>query len=111
LIDEIGTLYNAIEIAKQEAGIPVEEKVVIMEYPEFDISSYYKHFFSSIGLMTQPREPARGTYTSNDLLAYRMKYNGKPLPIIDIYSTDLLGPYLALQEVVRNKTEMPLPME
>jgi protease IV len=102
LIDEIGTLYTAIEIAKQEAGIPLSEKVVIVEYPEFDISSYYAHFFNSIGLMTQSPDPVKGAYTSTELFAYRMKHNGEPLPIIDIYTTDLLGPYFALHEAARN---------
>jgi protease-4 len=43
LVDEIGGLYRAIELAKKEAGIPVEEKVELVIYPRK--KGFWESFF------------------------------------------------------------------
>ncbi|MBN2534588.1 MAG: signal peptide peptidase SppA [Spirochaetales bacterium] len=37
-------------------------------------------------------------YHMADLFSYRIKHNGKPLPIIDVYTLDMLIPYFFVQE-------------
>jgi len=92
LIDEIGGLADAIEIAKQKAGIPAREQIDIIEYPEINPFSVYNSIFTSIGLGMTSRQYSMPYYFL-DLLKYRIEKNGIALPIIDINALDLLRPY------------------
>ncbi|MBX3044046.1 MAG: signal peptide peptidase SppA [Candidatus Kapabacteria bacterium] len=82
LIDEIGTLYDAIQFAKSEAGIPKDKKVKLLEFPTgnlFDFTSFLGNIFS----VNIPRIDS-----SFEELKFLLENNGNPMPVMSI---DYLG--------------------
>jgi len=84
LVDELGGLETAIHIAKQRAGIPVDDEVTIVELPKkglFDFSMFMPRLFGF--------EVKRA---KNDLLQQielRLRHNGQPMPLMPLDDYDL----------------------
>ena len=80
LVDEIGSLLDAINIAKQKAGIKRNEVVKIVEYPKPNV------FNLMIGLTPFLSKSQKAPITNpiEDLLKLRLINNGKPMPIMPI---------------------------
>ncbi len=77
LIDELGGLETAIEIAKVKAGIPLNQVVSLVEYPEqalIDIGFLQPKLFG-VNINEDP-------YIEQ--LKYRIKNNGKPMPMLPL---------------------------
>jgi protease-4 len=78
LVDEIGSLYTAIQIAKQKAGIPADKKVKFVEYPAgkyFDLSMLLGGILSvNIPKITN----------EFDDIKFLMNNNGSPMPVLSI---------------------------
>lgn len=78
LVDNLGTLIDAINLAKEAAGIPKNKKVNIKEYPTgqfFDFSA----LFGSIFGFNIPKAK-----TEFDDLKFLIENNGIPMPILSI---------------------------
>ena len=75
LVDGIGGLDKAVQIAKEKAGICKDEKVKIIEYPQpplFDFSFLQPKLF---GIETSTNKIV-------DDLLFRAKHNGQPVPLL-----------------------------
>ena len=81
LVDELGGLAKAIEIAKSEAGIGPNEEVTYIEFPQmpfFDFSYLISKFAPSI-ISTDLK-----AFSQWDYIRGIAKHNGKPLPVIPL---------------------------
>jgi protease IV len=78
LVDELGSLADAIRIAKQKAGIDPGREVTVVEFPEpglFDASMFMPRLF---GVRVAKNDPFV------DHLMFRLRHNGKPLPVLPL---------------------------
>jgi len=79
LVDEIGGLERAIEVAKIRAGIPLKQEVTLVEMPSKGIFDFSKLMPKLIGIEnTSSEDPLIET------LKFRLKHNGEPLPILPL---------------------------
>jgi protease-4 len=76
LVDELGGLETAIRLAKREAGIPMDEKVELIEMPRPQLMS--SDIFSPRLFGTEVKE--EDEYIR--LLRFRLEHNGDPLPML-----------------------------
>lgn len=87
LVDEIGTLSTAINLAKEKAGITKEDEVRIIEFPHqqlFDFSSLFSNLFgfdTKVNLMSSDIEQ----------ILLRIENNGTPMPILPIDYNEILN--------------------
>lgn len=85
LVDVLGGLETAINIAKERAGIPKDQDVTILEMPKkglFDFSVFVpKLFGTEIKTVTDP---------TIDLLKFRLKHNGEPLPMLPMEDMEMV---------------------
>jgi protease-4 len=81
LIDELGSLYDAIDIALKRANLKDQEYEIVMlpEMPLFDISSFIPRPFG-IEIETDP---------VIEHLKLRIKNNGYPMPVLPIENFEL----------------------
>lgn len=78
LIDKIGTLYDAIGIAKEAAGIPIDKKVKYLEFPKgsfFDFSALFG------GLVNVNIPKASNEFSE---IKFLLENNGQTMPILSI---------------------------
>ncbi len=81
LVDVLGSLTDAIAIAKEKAGIAAETPVEIIEYPKapmVDLSSLFA-----------PRRPISIRTTFYHYLHFRLQHNGEPLLLLPLNLTQL----------------------
>ncbi len=84
LVDVLGGLETAINIAKEKAGIPKEQEVTIIELPKkglFDFSTFAPRLF---GFESEVKE--------NPLLEqikFRLQHNGQPLPMLPLEDCEM----------------------
>lgn len=82
LVDELGGLDTAIEMAKREAGIPEDEKVELVEMPKPALVSSSIFTPRLFGIeVTEEDEFIK-------LLKFRLEHNGDPLPMLP---ADMMG--------------------
>ncbi|HRT67115.1 MAG TPA: signal peptide peptidase SppA [Bacteroidota bacterium] len=80
LVDELGSLQDAINIAKEKVGIKPNEKYYIVEYPKlkpFEFLSLFNQF-----LFKTPSIKIENPV--EDFLKLRITNNGKPMPVMTI---------------------------
>ncbi len=79
LVDALGGLDKAIDIAKERAGIPKDRKVMIMQYPQPDLFDPNVFTPKLFGIKFR---------TDNKLneLKFRLDNNGRPLPMMPLDS-------------------------
>ena len=78
LVDEIGSLYTAIHLAKDAAGIPRDKKIKFVEFPEgkfFDFTSLLGGVFS----VEIPK-----IKTEFDDILFLIENNGQAMPVMSI---------------------------
>jgi len=84
LVDVLGGLETAINIAKERAGIQKDQSVTIIEMPKkgfVDFSMFMPKFF---GIETKiAADP------TIELLKFRLKHNGEPLPMLPMEDGDM----------------------
>ncbi len=78
LVDSIGSLWDAITVARSLAGIPDYKEVVFDEYP---VKTPWDYFISG---MTNWIIPSRGKIPAVEELKYRMSQNGLVMPIMSL---------------------------
>ena len=79
LVDVLGGLETAISIAKERAGIAKNQEVTLMEMPKkglFDFSQFMPKLFG-----VETKIAADPTV---ELLKFRLKHNGEPLPMLPL---------------------------
>ena len=76
LVDKLGGLDTAIRLAKQEAGIPEDEKVELIEMPRPGLMSSDVFAPRLLGIEVREEDP----YIK--LIKFRMEHNGDPLPML-----------------------------
>ncbi len=84
LVDILGGLETAIDVAKERAGLK-NETVKIIEIPKkgfFDFSAFVPKLIGVETPMTKDQ--------LLEQLKFRLQYNGKPLPMIPMEETDML---------------------
>jgi protease IV len=79
LVDVIGGLETAIDIAKEKAGIRPEEKIKIIEMPERGLINFSQFLpgFTGVGA-TVKEDPFIQE------LKFRLEHNGRPMPIMPL---------------------------
>jgi len=85
LVDILGGLETAVNIAKERAGIPKGQDVTIVEMPKkglFDFSKFAPKFF---GIETKALSDP-----TIELLKFRLKHNGEPLPMLPMEDIDVI---------------------
>lgn len=80
LVDEIGSLLDAINIAKEKAGIKPSETVRIIEYPK--ISPF--EIFSLVNPFLFKSQKAVELNPLEQILKLRIDNNGRPMPVMSI---------------------------
>lgn len=78
LVDEIGSLADAIRLAREEAGIAPGEEVTIVEYPKpglFDASMFIPRLF---GIEVKQKDPFV------EYIKFRLRHNGQPMPMLPL---------------------------
>ena len=85
LVDVLGGLETAINIAKEKASIPKEQDVTIVEMPKkglLDFSMFAPRLF---GIEREVKEN-----TLLEQLKFRLKHNGQPLPMLPLEDLDMM---------------------
>lgn len=83
LVDRLGTLADAIELAKEKAGIAEDEEVSLVELPKPELFNFNQFLPSLIGFnLNSFKEDI-------DHLKMRFDYNGKPMTIIPLDYSDV----------------------
>jgi protease-4 len=85
LVDVLGGLETAIDIAKERAGIPKEKDVTIVELPRKGLINFSMFMPKLFGVETK----ATGDPTV-ELLKFRLKHNGEPLPMLPMEDIEML---------------------
>ncbi len=84
LVDELGGLETAIDIAKEKAGLSKDENVRIVEIPKkglFNAGSFVPKLFG-IETLTAADKTVQ-------MVKFRLENNGKPLPLVPLDDADL----------------------
>lgn len=80
LVDEIGSLADAIRLAGEKAGLAPGEKVRIVEYPAIG-------WFGSQAVTRRLTGITEETDPFLETIRFRSRYNGEPLPILPLEFT------------------------
>jgi len=83
LVDVLGGLDTAINIARRKAGISEDDDVRIVEYPRPEL-------FDLGGLVGSPFAAVKGTDSQSNmatLVKFLLEHNGKPLPMLPLGET------------------------
>ena len=87
LVDVLGGLETAIQIAKERAGIARNEEVEIIELPQpglLDFSMFSPKLFGvSAGFLDDP---------VINHLKFRLQHNGEPMPLLPLDQMDVVAP-------------------
>ena len=86
LVDIIGGLETAINVAKERAGIPKDQEIRIIEMPKkglFDFSMFAPKLFGF--------EVKTATDPTIELLKFRLQHNGEPMPMLPLEDMDMMS--------------------
>ena len=78
LVDELGGLDKAIDMAKKEAGFEKDQEAVIHEYPTPELFNFGALFPSIVGVDIEVKDPRVQS------LLFRIDNNGSPMPILSL---------------------------
>ncbi|MBP6672153.1 MAG: signal peptide peptidase SppA [Bacteroidetes bacterium] len=84
LVDELGGLETAVNIAKEKAGLSQEETVEIIEMPKkglFNAGAFVPKLFGV--------ETVTATDKTLQMVKFRLEHNGRPLPLVPLDDADL----------------------
>ena len=87
LVDVLGGLETAINIAKNRAGIQKDQDITIIEMP--------KKGFIDFGMFMPKLFGMAATSASDptvELLKFRLQHNGEPLPMLQLEDLDMMNP-------------------
>jgi protease-4 len=92
LVDELGGLEMAIEIARESANVPADQEVDIVEMPEAPLFNSQMFMPRLFGIDVRQ-------FQEDKVLAhlrFRIEHNGEPMPILPLDFVDYLGTENAL---------------
>jgi protease-4 len=87
LVDVLGGLETAIDIAKEKAGIPPGREVTIVELPKKGLIDFSQFIPRLIGLEFKQKDPVFGH------LQFLLAHNGQPMPILPLEDVDFSRTY------------------
>jgi protease IV len=85
LVDVLGGLETAINIAKDRAGIRKDQEVTILELPKKGLIDFSKIMPKFFGL-----ETSIAADPTIELLKFRLKHNGEPLPMLPMEDVEMI---------------------
>jgi Periplasmic serine proteases (ClpP class) len=85
LVDVLGGLETAINIAKERAGIPKDQDVTIVELPKKGLIDFSKFMPKLFGFETKI-----ATDPTIEMLKFRLKHNGEPLPMLPMEDMEMM---------------------
>jgi protease IV len=85
LVDVLGGLETAINIAKERAGIQKDQSVTIIEMPKKGLIDFSMFMPKLFGIETKI-----ATDPTIELLKFRLKHNGEPLPMLPMEDMDIM---------------------
>jgi protease IV len=86
LVDVLGGLETAINIAKERSNIPKNQEVSIIEMPKKGIFDLSKFMPKLIGI-----EANTASDPTIELLKFRLRHNGEPLPMLPMEDYDIIN--------------------
>jgi protease-4 len=87
LVDVLGGLETAINIAKERAGIPKDHDITIIEMPKKGLIDFGKFMPKLFGIEAQIASDP-----TVELLKFRIRHNGEPLPMLQMEDLDMMNP-------------------
>ncbi len=86
LVDVLGGMETAINIAKERAGIQKDRDVTIIEMPKKELIDFSMFMPKLFGIETKiAADP------TIELLKFRLKHNGEPLPMLPMEDMEMMG--------------------
>ncbi len=85
LVDVLGGLETAINIAKERAGIPKNQDVTIVEMPKMGLINFRRFMLKILNV-----ETATTTDPTIELLKFRLQHNGEPMPMLPLEDMDFI---------------------
>ncbi|MGD0589331.1 MAG: signal peptide peptidase SppA [Bacteroidota bacterium] len=85
LVDMLGGLETAVNIAKERAGIQKNQSVTIIEMPKKGLIDFSMFMPKLFGIETKI-----ATDPTIELLKFRLKHNGEPLPMLPMEDMDMM---------------------
>ncbi|MCX6122725.1 MAG: signal peptide peptidase SppA [Ignavibacteriales bacterium] len=86
LVDVLGGLETAINIAKERAGIPKDHDLTIIEMPRKGLIDFSKFIPKLFGI-----ENNIASDPTVELLKFRLRHNGEPLPMLPLEDLDMMN--------------------
>jgi protease IV len=85
LVDVLGGLETAINIAKERAGIPKCQDVTLVELPKKGLIDFSKFMPRLFGVETKALNDP-----TIELLKFRLEHNGEPMPMLPMEDMDMM---------------------
>lgn len=86
LVDMLGGLETAINIAKERAGIPKDHDITKIEMPKKGLIDFSMFMPKLFGI-----EAKTASDPTIELLKFRIQHNGEPLPMLPMEDMDITG--------------------
>jgi protease IV len=86
LVDVLGGLETAVSIAKERASITKDQDVTIVELPKKGLIDFSMFMPKLFGIETKTLADP-----TIELLKFRLKHNGEPLPMLPMEDGDMMG--------------------
>jgi protease-4 len=87
LVDVLGGLETAINIAKERAGISKDQDITIIEMPKKGLIDFSMFMPKLFGI-----EAKTSSDPMIELLKFRIQHNGEPLPMLPMEDMDMMNP-------------------
>jgi protease IV len=85
LVDVLGGLETAIDIARERAGISKDQEVTIIELPKKGLIDFSKFMPKLFGIETNTISDP-----TVELVKFRLRHNGEPLPMLPMENMDMI---------------------
>jgi protease IV len=85
LVDVLGGLETAINIAKERAGITKDQEITLIEMPKKGLMDFSMFAPKLFGIETKTAADP-----TIELLKFRLKHNGEPLPMLPMEDIDMM---------------------
>jgi protease-4 len=87
LVDVLGGLETAINIAKERAGIPKGSDIDILSLPKPGLINFGQFIPKIVGVESGKKDPLF------EHLKFRLQHNGQPMPVLPVEDIDFLREY------------------
>jgi protease-4 len=87
LVDVLGGLETAVNIARERAGIPKQDEINILSLPKPGFINFNQFIPKVIGVESGKKDPLF------EHLKFRLQHNGRPMPVLPVEDIDFLRVY------------------